>query len=236
MALVAPACRAGARSEEARMIKIRAIKFTDYVISQGSDEEPERLGVMEDHTAGEVVTWAVNGEEQASFTYPEFGAFMQAAQTLDEAPHKVKPPVVAGPEALAQADAANAKAEERKKAKSAEDARAAEIARKRTVEIEAHPAALTDAELAEIRARHAAATPGVWESRHGYVDGGVGRKRGSLIRSLDADWSEEDASFAAHAHQDIPRLLAEIDRLRNPPAPPPPPTYVPPTTERPDGR
>jgi len=283
----------------AAMIKIRTIQFTDYVIAQDPEEEPERLGAVEDHTAGEVVTWSVNGVERASFTYPELGAFMRTVATMEQAPGEVKLPVVAGPEALAQADAANAKAEERKKAKDG-DARdpanpisewvpalrvvqiyGPEGARQATKDgalewrglpvevkvprtklptlvvtclgsearcvpaeptmpppavvhlplpegletlLEGSGPSLTDVELAAIRARIEAASPGPWEwwtSNSFRRLSGPDGKDGGVLHAVvlrdgvpDVEVSEEDAALLAHARTDLPRLLGEVERLR----------------------
>jgi len=81
---------------------------------------------------------------------------------------------------------------------------------------------LTDEEIAAIRARGAAATPGPWRS---YIEGrdhtsgssfimtGEGDLRGEDIELSGATPADQD--FIAHARQDIPRLLAELQRLRN---------------------
>jgi hypothetical protein len=81
---------------------------------------------------------------------------------------------------------------------------------------------LTNEEVAAIRARCAAATPGPWRS---YIEGrdhtsgssfimaGEGEVRGEDIELSGATPADQD--FIAHARQDIPRLLAEIQRLQN---------------------
>jgi hypothetical protein len=81
---------------------------------------------------------------------------------------------------------------------------------------------LTEEEIAAIRARCTAATPGPWRS---YIEGrdhtsgsnfimtGEGEGRGEDIELSGATPADQD--FIAHARQDIPRLLAEIQRLRN---------------------
>ena len=80
---------------------------------------------------------------------------------------------------------------------------------------------LTDDELEEIRSRCKAASAGPWAS---YVEGrdhtsgssfimtGEGEARGPDIELSGA--TTEDQDFIAHARQDIPRLLDEIERLR----------------------
>ena len=83
---------------------------------------------------------------------------------------------------------------------------------------------LTDAELAAIEARAEAATPGPWTSayHHGspykrqelrMLFGGHG---GALVRGARdyAVLTAPDAHFVAAARTDIPRLVAEVRRLR----------------------
>ncbi len=81
---------------------------------------------------------------------------------------------------------------------------------------------LTDEDIEAIRARCAAATSGPWRS---YVEGrdhtsgdsfimtGEGEARGEDIELSGATPADQD--FIVHARQDIPRLLAEVQRLRN---------------------
>lgn len=81
--------------------------------------------------------------------------------------------------------------------------------------------ALSDNELARIAARCNAASPGPWVS---YVEGrdhtsgssfiqtGTPEQRGQDIELTGA--TVEDQDFIASARQDIPRLIAEIHRLR----------------------
>ena len=81
---------------------------------------------------------------------------------------------------------------------------------------------LTTEEVAAIRARCAAATPGPWRA---YIEGrdhtsgssfimtGEGEVRGDDIELSGTTLADQD--FIAHARQDIPRLLAEIQRLQN---------------------
>jgi hypothetical protein len=81
---------------------------------------------------------------------------------------------------------------------------------------------LTDEELAAIRARCAAATPGPWRSHvegrdhtsgSSFIMTGEDDSRGEDIELSGATPADQD--FIAHARQDIPRLLEEIQRLRN---------------------
>lgn len=73
------------------------------------------------------------------------------------------------------------------------------------------------ARLAEIRARAEAATPGPWE--HEYDERDAWRVFGNpamlttvLTPGIPPRYS--DAAFIAHAREDIPFLLAEVERLR----------------------
>ena len=80
---------------------------------------------------------------------------------------------------------------------------------------------LTDEELQAIKDRCAAATRGPWRS---YIEGrdhtsgsdfimtGEGSDRGEDIELSSATKADQD--FIAHARQDVPRLLAEVERLR----------------------
>jgi len=83
---------------------------------------------------------------------------------------------------------------------------------------------MTPEELAAIRARAEAATPGPWK-----VDEGLAladpllEGEGDWYRQIEGwtntgyEWlclSPEDAAFIAHAREDIPRLLDEVEALR----------------------
>ncbi len=82
--------------------------------------------------------------------------------------------------------------------------------------------ALTDKEIAEIRERCDAASPGPWAS---YIEGrdhtsgsdfimtGKGESRGEDIELTGATKTDQD--FIAHARQDVPTLIAEIERLKS---------------------
>ena len=75
---------------------------------------------------------------------------------------------------------------------------------------------MTDEELSEIEARANTATPGPWR-----LDGlevvmmGV-RERLAVLRRGDLPLGEHvlSADFIAHAREDVPRLVAEVKRLR----------------------
>jgi len=79
---------------------------------------------------------------------------------------------------------------------------------------------MNDKELTAIRARYEASTPGTWEPHYSYwaVDGtiagrGVQSNYAKVIYNAPYN-RQEDVDFIAHAHQDIPALLAEIEHLR----------------------
>lgn len=81
---------------------------------------------------------------------------------------------------------------------------------------------MTERELSEILHRCEATTAGPWVS---YIEGrdhtsgsnflmtGEGESRGEDIELSGA--SDADQDFIAHAKQDIPRLIHEINRLRS---------------------
>lgn len=90
---------------------------------------------------------------------------------------------------------------------------------------------MTDAELQEIRDRHAATTPGEWKvgipddalCHCFHLSRTLSGKR--VCCNVFANECEDvtapcagldpvDAAFIAHAHQDVPALLAEIERLK----------------------
>lgn len=80
---------------------------------------------------------------------------------------------------------------------------------------------MTDEELDEIERRCAAARPGPWTS---FVEGRDHFGGSNMIRVTDDDNSQADIEllgatvadqdFIAGARQDVPRLLAELRRLR----------------------
>ena len=75
---------------------------------------------------------------------------------------------------------------------------------------------ITDKRLTEIQARVEAATEGPWDDQPNWTD----TARVVLNGDGEALWdavglmADADADFIAHAREDIPALLAEIDRLR----------------------
>ncbi len=76
---------------------------------------------------------------------------------------------------------------------------------------------MTDADLKAIRERVEAATKGPWRQEYGYNNGGMAtgfffipeHSAGKSVEML-----ADDAAFIAHAREDVPALLAEVDRLR----------------------
>lgn len=84
--------------------------------------------------------------------------------------------------------------------------------------------AMTAERIAEIKAREGKATPGPWvdsceikkTSRGVNACCGVRADRGigEICPLVAYGLKSEDAEFFAHARQDIPDLLAEVDRLR----------------------
>jgi hypothetical protein len=83
---------------------------------------------------------------------------------------------------------------------------------------------ITEAELNAMKARINATTPGPWTS---FVEGRDLTSGDSFIQTATQDiyisagdyvcgggHSSADQDFIAHARQDMPRLIAEIERLR----------------------
>jgi hypothetical protein len=75
---------------------------------------------------------------------------------------------------------------------------------------------LSATQLDEIRERCEAATRGPWKS---YIEGREKMNGSSFIMTAGEDIylrgaTDADQDFIAHARQDIPTLLAEIERLR----------------------
>lgn len=82
-------------------------------------------------------------------------------------------------------------------------------------------ARMTDEELAAIAARCAGASPGPWrsyiegrdhESGSNFIMTGMGPSRGKDIELTGATTADQD--FIAHARQDLPRLVAEVQDLQ----------------------
>ena len=80
---------------------------------------------------------------------------------------------------------------------------------------------LTDEEIEEIRGRAEAATEGPWKAcvpvKGRMVTQVIGRDvlGNSGVRVADYVIRPDDTRFIAHARTDIPRLLDEVERLRN---------------------
>lgn len=81
---------------------------------------------------------------------------------------------------------------------------------------------MSDERLEQVRARAAAATPGPWEAWDTGDPPAEDEARawivtpGSLhLATLYAGDPSANATFAAHAREDIPALLAEVERLRS---------------------
>lgn len=69
-------------------------------------------------------------------------------------------------------------------------------------------------DLAAIRARVEAATPGPWASTVAYPHLALQPDDDSIISFNLAANPASDALFVAHARADVPALLAEVERLR----------------------
>lgn len=72
--------------------------------------------------------------------------------------------------------------------------------------------------LEEIKARYEAATPGEWVESFSATHGpcikvylGPNQQRGITVAG---ELEVNDLEFIVHAHQDIPALIAEVERLR----------------------
>lgn len=75
---------------------------------------------------------------------------------------------------------------------------------------------VSEEELQEIERRCQAATPGPW---HSFIEGRDHTSGSNFIRTAGEDIEvvaaePSDQDFMAHARQDVPRLLAEVRRLR----------------------
>jgi hypothetical protein len=74
--------------------------------------------------------------------------------------------------------------------------------------------ALSQRELKEIAARADAAAPGPWTCRTFGNRGMVTYRWSGGVRALDDYISAENARFVAAAREDVPNLVAEVERLR----------------------
>lgn len=72
----------------------------------------------------------------------------------------------------------------------------------------------SELDLEAIRSRAAAATPGPWEATRTYPFLVLQSGGESAISVNLATDPEPDAAFIAHAREDIPALVAEVERLR----------------------
>lgn len=78
---------------------------------------------------------------------------------------------------------------------------------------------MSDERIAEIRAREQATIPGPWfvvDDQSGTLERWINSEDGTLEVGLGylGNRTEDEAAFIAHARQDIPDLLNEVDRLR----------------------
>ena len=73
---------------------------------------------------------------------------------------------------------------------------------------------LTEEQLAAIKARAEAATPGAWGIEHVERRIWAGNERVCFLFGQDRRQNENNGVFIAHAREDVPALLAEIERLR----------------------
>ena len=70
---------------------------------------------------------------------------------------------------------------------------------------------MTTPDLDAIRARAEAATEGPWEAEA--LEGNiVTPTQGTIVEVYS--WTDADAEFIAHAREDVPALLAEVEQLR----------------------
>ena len=80
-----------------------------------------------------------------------------------------------------------------------------------------HKMRLDEAEIAQMKLRYERATPGPWisyiESREKFSGSDFIRTGGEDIYLSGATLADLD--FIAHARQDIPKLIAEIERLKS---------------------
>lgn len=73
---------------------------------------------------------------------------------------------------------------------------------------------MTEEQLAAIKARAEAATPGPWGIEHVERRIWAGSERVCFLFGQDRRQNENNGVFIAHASEDIPALLAEVERLR----------------------
>lgn len=73
---------------------------------------------------------------------------------------------------------------------------------------------LTQERIDEIKARVAAATPGPWQTRFVYNMFRAVRNAPDLYQNTEPSQDWADADFVAYCADDVPDLLAEVERLR----------------------
>jgi hypothetical protein len=80
---------------------------------------------------------------------------------------------------------------------------------------------MTDQELQAVRERCAAAAPGPWHAESGEADPDAAHPPAAYTiltgpggTPLATVWEQASGDFIAHAREDVPALLAEVDRLR----------------------
>lgn len=77
---------------------------------------------------------------------------------------------------------------------------------------------MNEEELQAIRERAENATPGPWDAvigdAAGYPVYSVGSRYTGVAQLISAEFNAPDAQFIAHAREDIPALLAEVDAMR----------------------
>lgn len=73
---------------------------------------------------------------------------------------------------------------------------------------------MTEEQLAAIKARAEAATPGPWGIEHVERRIWAGSERVCFLFGQDRRQNENNGVFIAHAREDVPALLEEVERLR----------------------
>lgn len=68
-------------------------------------------------------------------------------------------------------------------------------------------------EIEAIRKRTEAATPGPWLSAKLHGEWCAVNEERRIVAEMYQDCDVQDADFIAHAREDVPKLLAEIERL-----------------------
>lgn len=76
---------------------------------------------------------------------------------------------------------------------------------------------LTDEEFAAIKSRESLASKGPWKSEYGWNNGGCATGYFYIPHhnsEAKVEMLADDAEFCAKAREDVPKLIAEIERLR----------------------